>query len=98
MRAHGRQVGRASRRDGGQGARGGVTPWLAPAEFANLGFNMILYPTTVLFRLVRSTTQALLELKAGRPLDPKASADMEEFEALIDLPAWAEIERRFTPK
>jgi 2-methylisocitrate lyase-like PEP mutase family enzyme len=30
--------------------RGGVTPWLAHGDFRDLGFTMILYPTTVLFR------------------------------------------------
>lgn len=78
--------------------RGGVTPWLAPTEFADLGFSMILYPTTILFRLVQSTTQGLLDLKSARPLDPGASVDMETFEQIIDLPKWAEIEQRFTPQ
>jgi 2-methylisocitrate lyase-like PEP mutase family enzyme len=27
--------------------RGGETPWLSPKEFGELGYSMILYPTTV---------------------------------------------------
>jgi methylisocitrate lyase len=78
--------------------RGGVTPWLPPDEFRRLGFSMILYPTTVLFSLARATEQALENLHAARPLDADRSVDMTAFEAIIDLPLWAEIEQRFASK
>ncbi|HEX3385445.1 MAG TPA: isocitrate lyase/phosphoenolpyruvate mutase family protein, partial [Mucilaginibacter sp.] len=29
---------------------GGKTPWLSPDDFANMGFDMVLYPTTVIFQ------------------------------------------------
>jgi methylisocitrate lyase len=78
--------------------RGGVTPWLSPDEFRGLGFSMILYPTTVLFSLTGATERALENLRAARPLNAGTSVDMKTFEAIIDLPLWAEIERRFAPK
>jgi methylisocitrate lyase len=75
--------------------RGGVTPWLPPRTFHDLGFAMILYPTTVLFRMAHATEQALASLKAGKPLSAAASFDMESFEELLELQKWAEIEKRF---
>src|SRR3954454_1380734 len=47
---------------------GGQLPWLPPEEIHAYGFQMILYPTTVLFRLTRAVERALAGLKAGRPM------------------------------
>jgi 2-methylisocitrate lyase-like PEP mutase family enzyme len=74
---------------------GGETPWLAPADFKAIGFTMILYPTTVLFRAARATERALSDLLAGRPLPAEDSVDMERFEDIVRLQDWAEIENKF---
>src|SRR5207248_11746311 len=47
---------------------GGKLPWLPPDEIFGSGFAMILYPTTVLFRLTRAVERALAGIKAGRPM------------------------------
>jgi len=78
--------------------RGGVTPWLSPGEFKALGYSMILYPTTLLFRLVRAIERGLDDLCAGRPLDEADSIDFARFEDLVDLEKWGAIEDRYTPK
>jgi methylisocitrate lyase len=78
--------------------RGGVTPALSPAELKALGFDMILYPSTVIFRAAWAIEQALLGLKDGKPLSRNASFDMEAFEQILELPRWAEIETRFPVK
>ena len=75
--------------------RGGVTPWLAPKDLRDLGYAMILYPTTVLFRLVKTIESALSTLREGEPVDQAESVDMRQFEDLIELKAWGEIETRF---
>lgn len=75
--------------------RGGVTPWLSPSDLRDLGYAMVLYPTTILFRIVKAAQDALVSLKAGEPLDPTASVDMKQFEDLVELKLWAEIENRF---
>lgn len=75
--------------------RGGVTPWLPPSEFRTLGYSMILYPTTVLFRLAKAMETGLRDLRDGRPLDPSMSIDMNGFEKLVELPVWADIEERY---
>ena len=75
--------------------RGGVTPWVSPKELHAMGYSMILYPTTVLFRVAWATEQALDQLRAERQLAPDQSLDMEAFEKIVELPKWAQIEERF---
>lgn len=76
---------------------GGKTPWLAPREFANMGFSMILYPTTLLFRATFAIQQAAKSLRAGEPLDKDNAVDMKAFEKIVDLPHWQKIEKEFSP-
>lgn len=78
--------------------RGGVTPWLPPEAFRALGYAMILYPTSILFRLVRAIEGAVADLAAHRQLDPAQSVDMAHFEKLVNLDQWAKIEDRFSPQ
>jgi len=73
---------------------GGKTPWLPPAELHALGFNMILYPTSLLFRLTRATQQALAALKAGRPMRKSEGVTMLEFEKIVDIAYWKAIEQK----
>lgn len=78
--------------------RGGKTPCLPPEDLRALGFDMLLYPTTVIFRAAWAIRQSLQDLKAGRPLDPAHSLDMESFEKIVDLQYWSDIETRFPPE
>ena len=71
------------------------TPWLSPKELSNLGFSMILYPTTLLFRIVRSLERALADLRAGRPTPDKEGVRLTEYEEIVGLSQWATIEKRF---
>jgi 2-methylisocitrate lyase-like PEP mutase family enzyme len=75
--------------------RGGKTPWISPEEMGEMGFTMILYPTTLLFRLTKALQDALADLKAEKPITNSNSVDMGEFETIVDLPYWAGIEKRF---
>jgi 2-methylisocitrate lyase-like PEP mutase family enzyme len=77
---------------------GGKTPWLPPQQFADMGFNMILYPTTVIFQVAHATQIALTNLKNGQPLPEKSAVTMDEFMNIVDLPYWAEIEKKFEGK
>ena len=74
---------------------GGKTPWLPPDEFAGMGYTMLLYPTTILFRLTHAIRQAAENLRAGKPLDPEQAVNMDEFEEIVELRHWQEIEKRF---
>jgi len=71
------------------------TPWLTPKELYKLGFSMILYPTTLLFRIVRAIQLALADLKEGKAANEKDRTNLQEYEKIVGLPGWAEIERRF---
>ena len=74
--------------------RGGKTPWIPAAELHAMGFSMILYPTTLLFRMTHAVQQGLEDLKAGRPLSKQDSVDMLEFERLVDIAYWKMIENQ----
>jgi 2-methylisocitrate lyase-like PEP mutase family enzyme len=74
---------------------GGKTPWLPPQQFAEMGFNMILYPTTVIFQVAHATQAALRHLKSGEPMPEKRSVNMTGFMNIVDLPYWAGIEKKF---
>ncbi|HWE46687.1 MAG TPA: isocitrate lyase/PEP mutase family protein [Caulobacteraceae bacterium] len=78
--------------------RGGVTPALPPSELSAMGFSMILYPASVLFRLSWAIEQALNDLKAQRPLDPAQSLDMKQYEEVVEMQVWAAIETSFDPR
>ena len=78
--------------------RGGVTPWLPPKDLAALGYDMILYPTTVLFRVAWAIEKGLESLIQGRPLSPSASFDMAAVEEILELAKWAKIEETFAAK
>lgn len=75
--------------------RGGRTPWVPPSEMHAMGYAMILYPTTVLFRVVRSIQLGLVDLREGRPLSVEHSVDLQEFESIVRMQDWADIENRF---
>ena len=75
--------------------RGGQTPWTPPRLMHELGFSMILYPTSLLFRLTRAIQVGLIALKSGVPISGDESVDMQEFENIVGLPQWADIENRF---
>ncbi|MDB5313570.1 MAG: carboxyvinyl-carboxyphosphonate phosphorylmutase [Gemmataceae bacterium] len=75
--------------------RGGKMGWVPPEEIRSHGFSMILYPTTVLFRVARATERALADLQAGRPLAEGQSTDLDEFEDIVGLADWTEAEKRY---
>ncbi|HWD88609.1 MAG TPA: isocitrate lyase/phosphoenolpyruvate mutase family protein [Mucilaginibacter sp.] len=74
---------------------GGKTPWLSPNDFANMGFDMVLYPTTVIFQVAYATQQALKHLKKGERLPENRAVNMDDFMNIVDLPYWAGIEKKF---
>ena len=67
---------------------------MPPAALHAMGFSMILYPTTLLFRMTHAVQQGLEDLKAGRPLSKQDSVDMLEFERLVDIAYWKMIENQ----
>jgi 2-methylisocitrate lyase-like PEP mutase family enzyme len=78
--------------------RGGKTPWVAPRDLRRMGFTMILYPTTILFRVSHAIEQALNDLAGEQPLSPDNSVNMPGFEQIVNMPFWQEIEKKFAGK
>jgi 2-methylisocitrate lyase-like PEP mutase family enzyme len=71
------------------------TPWLTPSELHELGFSMILYPTTIVFRVVRAIERALDDLRHGKKTPKHEGVDMKAYQEIVGLAHWAEIEKRF---
>lgn len=76
---------------------GGKTPLLSSAELQELGYAMVVYPLAALFsaaRAVADTYRALFEEKttAGRT---DAMAGFREFEEIVGVPAWRDLEARY---
>lgn len=76
---------------------GGKTPWVPPAEMHAMGFNMILYPTTLLFRQTKAVLSALADLKAGLPMQQDNAVNMTGFEKIVDIVYWKSIEEKALP-
>src|SRR5207248_1214234 len=73
---------------------GGKTPWVPPAQLAEMGFSMVLYPTSIIFRVVNTIESALQDLKSGRPMNKSQSVELQQFEKLLGMPYWQDIENR----
>jgi 2,3-dimethylmalate lyase len=76
---------------------GGQTPVLPPAELFRLGFNMIAYPTTLLFRVARTIESALADLKSGRPHRTNEGVDFSGFKDITGFAEWSRIEDAYRP-
>src|SRR5437868_8300459 len=74
---------------------GGKTPWLPPEEFFQLGFSMILYPTSILFPMAKTMEKAVNDVKNGRQMRQSEAVDMNRFEEIISLKFWAQIENKY---
>ena len=77
---------------------GGKTPWLPAEELGDMGYTMILYPTTLLFRAAYALRRAAEDLRGGRQLDRKEALDMDEFLRVVELAHWQEIEKKFAAR
>jgi 2-methylisocitrate lyase-like PEP mutase family enzyme len=73
---------------------GGETPWVNPDEMYQYGFSMILYPTTVIFNVAQAIKECLNNLKTGKEMS-KNSMNLNEFEEIVDLSYWKNIEEKF---
>lgn len=77
---------------------GGKTPWVSPKSLDEMGYTMILYPTTVIFQVVRTIQKALENLKEGKRINAQNAVNMKEFMKVVDLNYWAKIEEEIEGK
>ena len=71
---------------------GGQTPVLPPAELYRLGFNMVAYPTTLIFRVARTIEKALADIKAGTPAAGNEGVDFADFKDITGFAEWARVD------
>ena len=76
-------------------AEGGRTPVLSPAEYAALGFSMIIYPATLLLRMVGMFERTLAELRHGRFADEGALPSFATLTDIMGMNEWMAIDARF---
>ena len=76
---------------------GGKTPLLSSTELRELGYKMVVYPLSALFsaaKAVEETYRALFDEKSTASRQ-EAMVSLGQFEEMIDVPAWQEIERKY---
>ncbi|CAA6663863.1 unnamed protein product [Spirodela intermedia] len=83
---------------GQQHDRGGITPLRTPQELQAMGFHIVEHCLTTLYAATRGMTEVLRILKeAGTTREALHKlATFEEFNQMIDLDSWNEIEARFS--
>lgn len=77
---------------------GGVTPLHTPEELKAMGFHLIVHPLTSLYASARAILDTLKTLKEnGTTRDHlQKMATFEEFNQLVDLQSWFEIEKQYS--
>jgi 2-methylisocitrate lyase-like PEP mutase family enzyme len=70
---------------------GGKTPVLPPRRMRELGYSMVLYPTSVLFRVAAAIEDALAGLLSPRGEGATDSVTFAEFEDMMEMPRWEKI-------
>lgn len=77
-------------------AESGRTPIMSPAEYRALGFAIILYPATLLLRMVGMYERTLAALRRGEFADEGALPDFATLTDIMGMNAWMDIDRRFS--
>ncbi|XWS25038.1 hypothetical protein CRYUN_Cryun27aG0036600 [Craigia yunnanensis] len=77
---------------------GGVTPLHTPEELKAMGFHLIVHPLTALYASARALVDVLKTLKEnGTTRDHlQKMATFEEFNQLVKLESWFELEARYS--
>ena len=75
---------------------GGVTPFLSHQELQEIGFKMVVYPLSSLFTAAQAVSRMLTVLKqTGTTAGFDQMVSFEEFETIVDLPRFQELETEF---
>lgn len=78
---------------------GGITPLHTPEELKDMGFHLIVHPLTTLYATARALVDIAKTLKEkGTTRDDLSKlASFEEFNKLMSLESWFELETRYSP-
>ena len=72
---------------------GGDTPLLAPAKLAEIGYEIVVYPLTLLLAGVRAMEDALSSIRDAR--HPEALAEFAHLRDIVGFPAYYDEERKY---
>jgi len=74
---------------------GGISPLLSPKDLHAMGFAMITYATSLVFRVTKTIEKALEDMKAGKLKLEGEGVTFKEFEEIVGLPDWKKIEEEY---
>jgi 2-methylisocitrate lyase-like PEP mutase family enzyme len=77
-------------------AEAGRTPIMPPSELKAMGFSIIVYPGTLLLRVVKTVEDALRDLRSGTLELPTGTKNFKELTDVLGLEKWREVEERFS--
>jgi 2-methylisocitrate lyase-like PEP mutase family enzyme len=77
-------------------AEAGRTPIVPPAQLKAMGFSIIVYPGTLMLRVIKTMQEALEDLKAGTLQLPAGTLDFAQLTELLGLAKWRSIDERFS--
>ena len=78
-------------------AEAGRTPILPPEVLGAMGYSIIVYPGTLLLRVVKTIEDALADLRKGTLRLPEGTMDFRELTEFLGLEKWRGIDERFAP-
>jgi 2,3-dimethylmalate lyase len=79
-------------------AESGKTPILSPEEYRRLGFSIILYPATLLLRMIGTFQRTLTALREGRFADEGPLPNFQELTDVMGMKEWMAIDQQFGNK
>ena len=74
---------------------GGRTPLSSANALTKIGFNIILYPLSILFANTQATISVLSELKKTGHSGKTPLVDFDQFNKIIDLPKFKKLETKY---
>ena len=72
----------------------GATPMLSPLELGELGFAMVAYPTSLIFRITHGMQEALRAMRDGDLTASPPALGFEDFKRIVGFDQWAAVEER----
>lgn len=75
-------------------AENGRTPVLSPQQYRDMGFSIILYPATLLLRMVGMLDRTLAALRKGEFADEGELPAFTTLTGIMGMDEWMEIDRR----
>ena len=76
-------------------AAGGRTPILPSEQLAKMGYSIVLYAGTLLFRITKAMQDTLAAINAGKTEPENWSVTFKEMTDIFGLPKWAAIDDKY---